>query len=926
MGNYDFQLIEAKWQKFWADNRSFAIEANSDKPKYYVLDMFPYPSGSGLHVGHPLGYIATDIVARYRKLNGYNVLHPMGYDAFGLPAEQYAIETGQHPATTTDANIKTYQEQLGRIGLAYDPDTTNMRTCDPSYYKWTQWIFLQIFNSWYNLDTGKAEHIDTLIERFKLSGTDGLNAYGDFSKSFSADEWNRYPEQLQHEILLDFRMAYIAYAEVNWCPALGTVLANDEVVNGVSERGGHPVERKAMRQWAFRMRAYADRLLAALDNLQWPESIKEQQRNWIGRSEGANFYFEVEGKEDINIEVFSTRPDTIFGASFMVLAPEHPIVAEIVNEDLREEVLEYATWAKNRSEVERQQEKKISGKFTGAYVKHPFLEGVKIPVWIADYVLWGYGTGAIMAVPAGDSRDYAFAKHFDLPIPEIFEGVDISEEAYEGKDAILCNSDFLNGLAVKEGLRKAIDAIAAKGIGAARINYRLRDPNFSRQRYWGEPFPIIFKNGVPFALPESELPVMLPNVEEYGPGEEGEGPLANVHDWVNLSDGSARETNTMPGYAGSSWYFLRYFDVKNQSTFSDPTKEKYWMNVDLYVGGSEHAVGHLLYSRFWTNMLYDLGHVTHAEPFQKLVNQGMIQGRSSLMYRLRGTETYLSLGLIEGKEVDPIHVDVNIVENDILNLEKVRLTRGGEYANAEFVTEEDGMFRCGWQVEKMSKRYYNVVNPNDICDNYGADTLRLYEMFLGPLEDSKPWNTNGIEGSYRFLRKIWNLLTDDDNQLIVDDKEPNADELRVLHQTIGKVEEDILNLSFNTSVAQFMKFGNEVQKLKTTSRAIWEPFLVVLAPFAPHLCEEIWQKLGHSDSISEANWPKYEEKYVVLSTVDYPVQINGKVRAKITVPADMSKEHVENVVLENADVQAYLNGSAPKRVIVVPGRIVNLVV
>lgn len=926
MGNYNFQAIEAKWQKFWKDNRSFAIEENSNKPKYYVLDMFPYPSGSGLHVGHPLGYIATDIVARYRKLNGFNVLHPMGFDAFGLPAEQYAIETGQHPAKTTAANILTYQEQLGRIGLAYEPATTNMQTCDPEYYRWTQWIFLQIFNSWFNKKTGKAEHINTLIAHFEQSGTEGVEAHGDSESSFSAEQWKSYPGRLQHEILLDFRMAYIAYAEVNWCPALGTVLANDEVINGVSERGGHPVERKAMRQWAFRMRAYADRLLEALDTLDWPDSIKEQQRNWIGRSEGANFSFELDSDSEQKIEVFSTRPDTIFGVSFMVLAPEHPLVEEIVTEELREEVMEYATWAKNRTEVERQQEKKITGKFLGAYVKHPFLEGQKIPVWIADYVLWGYGTGAIMAVPAGDSRDHAFAKHFDLPIPAIFEGIDISEEAYEGKDAKLCNSDFLNGMKVKAGLRAAIDAIAAKGIGDARINYRLRDPNFSRQRYWGEPFPIVFKNGVPYGVAESDLPVLLPNVDEYGPGEEGEGPLANVTDWVNLKDGSSRETNTMPGYAGSSWYFLRYFDVKNQAAFCDAEKEKYWMNVDLYVGGSEHAVGHLLYSRFWTNLLADLGHVSHAEPFQKLVNQGMIQGRSSLMYRLRGTETFLSEGLIEGKAVDPIHVDVNIVENDLLNLEKVRLTRGGEYANAEFVTEADGTFKCGWQVEKMSKRYYNVVNPTDICDSYGADTLRLYEMFLGPLEDAKPWNTNGIEGSSRFLRKIWSLITDDENNLIVDDAEPNEDELRVLHQTIGKVGEDILNLSFNTSVAQFMKFGNEVQKLKTTSRAIWEPFLITLAPFAPHLCEELWEMLGYTTSITEATWPKYEEKFVVESSITYPIQINGKVRAQITVAADMSKEDVEQVVLANADVLAHLDGKAPKRVIVVPGRIVNLVV
>ncbi len=925
MGNYDFQAIEAKWQKFWKESRTFAIEHNTNKPKFYVLDMFPYPSGAGLHVGHPLGYIATDIVARYRKLAGFNVLHPMGFDAFGLPAEQYAMETGQHPAVTTAANIKTYQDQLERIGLAYDPDTTDMQTCDPSYYKWTQWIFLQIFNSWYNQAADKAEPIETLFAHFAQQGTQGLRAANDFEGNFTAAEWNAWSSTKRHEVSLHFRMAYIAYTEVNWCPALGTVLANDEVINGVSERGGHPVERKPMRQWAFRMKAYADRLLAGLNDLQWPDSIKEQQRNWIGRSEGANFFFEIEGYSE-RIEVFSTRPDTIFGATFMVLAPEHPLVEQLVTADRRDDVLEYATWAKNRSEVERQQEKKITGKFTGAYAKHPFVEGRLIPIWTADYVLWGYGTGAIMAVPAGDSRDYAFAKEFGIEILPIIEGADISEEAYEAKEGKFINSDFLNGLEIKDAMRKAIDALEANGIGKARINYRLRDPNFSRQRYWGEPFPIVFREGLPYALPESELPVTLPNVERYEPGEEGEGPLANVKDWMQHPDGGLRESNTMPGYAGSSWYFLRYFDVNNDGTFSAKDKENYWMNVDLYVGGSEHAVGHLLYSRYWTKVLFDLGHISHDEPFQKLVNQGMIQGRSSLMYRLRGTETYISAGLIEGKEVDPIHVDVNIVENDILDLERVRTTRGSEYANSEFITEADGTFKCGWQVEKMSKRYYNVVNPNDVCARYGADTLRLYEMFLGPLEDAKPWNTNGIEGSFRFLRKVWNLFTNDENQLIVTDATPNADELRVLHQTILKVQEDIQNLSFNTTVAQYMKFVNEAQRLKTSSRTVLEQFLVVLSPFAPHICEEIWQMLGHADSIATAPWPVYDEKHVAVSSIDYPIQVNGKLRGKISVGAELSKEEVEKEVMASEEVATILAGAVPKKVIVVHGRIVNLVV
>lgn len=926
MGTYDFRAIEAKWQQYWRAHRTFAISNDQSKPKYYVLDMFPYPSGAGLHVGHPLGYIATDIVARFKRQAGFNVLHPMGFDAFGLPAEQYAIETGQHPAVTTINNIKTFQDQLGRIGLAYDPDTTDMKTCDPDYYRWTQWIFLQIFHSWYNLNTNRAEHIDTLVAHFEAHGTGGgLRAHGDFTGEFTATEWKGFSEKRRHEILLDYRMAYIAYTEVNWCPGLGTVLANDEVINGVSERGGFPVIRKPMRQWAFRMRAYADRLLGNLDKLSWPESIKEQQRNWIGRSEGANFFWEIDGHDE-QIEVFSTRPDTIFGATFMVLAPEHPLVEKIVTDDRRADVMEYVTWAKNRSEVERQQEKKITGKFTGAYVRHPFIDGKLVPIWTADYVLWGYGTGAIMAVPAGDSRDYAFAKHFKLEILPIIEGADISEEAYEAKTGRYINSFFLNGFDVKDGIRRAIEELEKKGIGKARVNYRLRDPNFSRQRYWGEPFPIVFRDGLPYALPESELPVRLPEVERYEPGEEGEGPLANVTEWLHLPDGSVRETNTMPGYAGSSWYFLRYFDTKNADRFTDKAKEAYWMNVDLYVGGSEHAVGHLLYSRFWTQVLFDLGQVSREEPFQKLVNQGMIQGRSSLMYRLRGTETYLSAGLIEGKEVDPIHVDVNIVENDVLDLERVRTVRGGEYANAEFVTEADGTFRCGYQVEKMSKRYLNAVNPSDICDRYGADTLRLYEMFLGPFEDSKPWNTNGIEGSFRFLRKVWNLFTDDENRLIVTDAEPNADELRILHQTISKVQDDIQALSFNTSVAQFMKFANEAQRLKTTSRAVLEPFLVVLSPFAPHFCEELWQLLGHTYSIAEAQWPKFEAKYVAVSSIEYPVQVNGKLRGKIVVAADMSKEDVEKEVLASEEVKGILAGAVVRKVIVVPGRIVNLVV
>lgn len=925
MGQYDFQAIEAKWQTFWEQNKTFAISEDRSKPKYYVLDMFPYPSGSGLHVGHPLGYIATDIIARYRRLRGYNVLHPMGYDAFGLPAEQYAIETGQHPAVTTEANVRTYQSQLRRIGLGFEPSSTDMRTCDPDYYKWTQWIFLQIFHSWYNKAAKRAEHINTLIAHFAAKGSAGVNAHSDFSGSFTAAQWKAMRKTKKASVLLQFRLAYTAFTEVNWCPALGTVLANDEVINGLSERGGHPVERKSMRQWAFRMRAYADRLLAGLDTLQWPEPIKEQQRNWIGRSEGARIFFDLDGHEG-KLEVFSTRPDTIFGATFMVLAPEHPLLDTLTAPELAEDVLAYRTWARNRSEVERQQEKKITGKFTGAYALHPFIPGKKIPIWTADYVLWGYGTGAIMAVPAGDGRDYAFAKHFGLDIPNIFEGEDISEAAFEEKHGRLTQSGFLDGMEVKAAIPAMIAEMERLGIGARKVNYRLRDPNFSRQRYWGEPFPIVFRDGLPYALPESELPVRLPEVESYTPGGDGEGPLANLRDWVEMPDGSIRETNTMPGYAGSSWYFLRYFDVNNADQACDPEKEKYWMDVDLYVGGSEHAVGHLLYSRFWTQVLFDLGHVSHAEPFRRLVNQGMIQGRSSIMHRARGSQRLISLGRIQGRETDPIHVDVNIVENDILDIEALKQWRGGEYADYEFELEEDGTFRCGWQVEKMSKRYYNVVNPSDICDKHGADTLRLYEMFLGPLEDSKPWNTNGIEGSFRFLKKAWNLFTDEDNRLTLTDEEPNKEELRVLHATIGKIQHDIENLSMNTAVSQFMIFANEVTRLKCRKRAVLEPFLVLLAPFCPHIAEELWALLGHKESIATAPWPVYVADYTKSDTVTYPVQVNGKLRGQLELPADLDKAALEALVMEAPEIAALLQGQALKKLVVVPGRIVNLVV
>lgn len=920
MGNYDFNSVERKWQKYWRENQTFAAEESTDKPKYYVLDMFPYPSGSGLHVGHPLGYIATDIVARYKWLKGFNVMHPMGFDAFGLPAEQYAIETGTHPAVTTERNIKRFLEQLEMMGMAYDPKSHDVKTCDPDYFKWTQSIFLKLFNSWYNNDSDKAEPIETLIEKLESNGNGDVNAATSQEEVFSADEWKGFDEKKQYDILLNYRLAYITTGTVNWCEALGTVLSNDEVVNGVSERGGHPVERIAMRQWVMRMTAYADRLLEGLNRIEWSDALKEMQRNWIGRSEGAVINFDVEGRDE-KLTVFTTRPDTIFGASFMVVAPEHEILSGI--EDAK--VVEYVEASKNRSDLERMADQKtVSGVFTGLYAINPF-NGDKIPVWTADYVLAGYGTGAIMAVPAGDERDHRFAKHFDLPIPAIFEGIDTSEEPFVDKDkGVYCNSDFLNGVSVNEGVAIAIRKVEEMGIGYAQVNFRLRDPNFSRQRYWGEPFPIKFIDGVPYALEESELPVELPAVENYQPTGAGEGPLAAVKDWVNLPDGAVRETHTMPGYAGSSWYFLRYVDPENSSEFCSREKSDYWMNVDLYIGGTEHAVGHLLYSRFWTKVLFDLGMIKHDEPFQKLVNQGMIQGRSSIAYRVKGKNKFVSLGLKDQYETDPIHVHIALVENDVLNIDKFRGWRE-EFADAEFMLEE-GKFHCGHEIEKMSKRYHNVTNPDDICTKYGADVFRCYEMFLGPLEMSKPWLTNGIEGVFKFLRKLYGLFEDENDNWLVVDEEASEAELKILHQTIKKAEEDIDKLSFNTVVPQFMIFTNEMTKLNCHKRSILKPFMQVLAPFAPHFAEEMWEKLGHSDSISKSGWPKWEEKFLQESAFEYPVQLNGKVKAKVKLSLDLSKDEIEKEVLENDDIIRLLQDKELRKVIVVPGRIINLVV
>nr|MCB9232550.1 leucine--tRNA ligase [Bacteroidia bacterium] len=922
MGHYDFNAIDKKWQKYWKENRTFAASTSSDKPKYYVLDMFPYPSGKGLHVGHPLGYVATDIVARYKQLQGFNVLHPMGFDAFGLPAEQYAIETGTHPDTTTRANIVRYLQQIETLGMAYDPDSNDVWTCKPDYYKWTQWIFVQLFNSWYNQETNKAEPIADLVAEFEKGGSFAIIAACDQEEEFSADEWNSWDEKKQQETLMNYRLAYITEGTVNWCPELGTVLANDEVIDGKSERGGHPVFQKKMRQWVMRMTAYADRLLEGLDRIEWSESLKEQQRNWIGRSEGAEFDFRVQG-HDANIRVFSTRPDTLFGATFMVLAPEHELVAQITTPAQKAEIEEYVAWSTNRTELERKSEvKHVTGCFTGAYAINPFTEK-PVPVWIADYVLMGYGTGAIMCVPGHDERDHRFAKHFNLPIVEVVSGGNVQEEAYVSKDAQIVNSDFLNGMKASEAIPAAIGKLVDMGIGEAQVNFRLRDPNFSRQRYWGEPFPVVFRDGMPYVLDEKDLPVTLPEVESYKPTGDGESPLANVSDWVNTPQGM-RETHTMPGYAGSSWYFLRYCDPFNENEFASREKTDYWMNVDLYVGGTEHAVGHLLYSRFWTKFLYDLGKISHDEPFQKLVNQGMIQGRSSLAYKKHDENTFVSFNKGAGQDLVQIHVDISFVENDVMNLDAF-MAWHEDYQDAKFILEDDGTFICDHRVEKMGKRYHNVTNPDDICNRFGADIFRCYEMFLGPLEMSKPWITNGIEGVSKFFKRLWNLFTDDDNNLTLSDEAPSKAELKLLHQTIKKAGEDIEKLSFNTTIPQFMIFVNEMTRMNGNKRAILEPFLVVLAPFAPHTAEELWSMLGHQTSITEAAWPAWKAEFLVEDSFEYPVQINGKVRTKLNFANDLSKEEIESEVLKDEDVQKWISGLTLRKIIVVPKRIINLV-
>ncbi len=922
--DYNYKEIEKKWQQYWRENHTYKCEIDNSRPKFYVLDMFPYPSGAGLHVGHPLGYIASDIYARYKRLKGFNVLHPMGYDAYGLPAEQYAIQTGQHPEITTNENIARYREQLDKIGFCYDWDR-EVRTCDPSYYKWTQWAFLQMFKSYYNTELDKARPIDELVAHFEKHGTTGCNAHTNCTDEFTADEWNAMTQAQKNDVLMNYRIAYLGNTMVNWCPKLGTVLANDEVSEGVSVRGGFPVEQKMMSQWCLRVSAYAGRLLRDLDTIEWTESIKETQRNWIGYSEGAEMTFPI-ADSDKSLLIFTTRADTIFGVTFMVLAPESIYVDEVVTPDQRAAVDAYLDEVKHKTERERMIEKKVSGVFTGSYAVNP-ITGKNIPIYISDYVLAGYGTGAIMAVPAHDSRDYAFAKHFDLPIIPLIEGADISEESFDAKEGIMTNSSNerlqLNGLQVKDAIAKTKQYIEESGIGHVKVNYRLRDAIFSRQRYWGEPFPIYYdENNQPQALDESQLPLQLPEVDKFLPTETGEPPLGRAKGWVT-TDGYPLELNTMPGFAGSSAYYLRYMDPHNDKALVSHEANEYWRQVDLYVGGTEHATGHLIYSRFWNKFLYDYGFVCEVEPFRKLVNQGMIQGRSNFVYRIKDTNKFVSLNLKDQYDVTPIHVDVNIVHTDALDIEKFREWRP-EFKNAEFILE-NGKYICGWAIEKMSKSMFNVVNPDDIVDRYGADTLRLYEMFLGPVEASKPWDTNGIDGVNRFLKRLWALFYKGDNMQLTDEK-PSAEALKSLHKLIKKVSGDIETFSYNTSVAAFMICVNELTSMKCRAREIYEPLVVLLAPFAPHIAEELWHVLGHDTTVCDAQWPTWNEDYLKESTVKYTVLFNGKPRYNIEVPAGTAQDEVQRIALSDEGAARWLDGKQPKKVIVVPNKIVNVVV
>ena len=939
---YNFNAIEAKWQKKWAKQKPFQAkqpaELTEQKPPFYVLDMFPYPSGAGLHVGHPLGYIASDIYARYKRHKGFNVLHPQGYDSFGLPAEQYAIQTGQHPAKTTEVNIKRYREQLDKIGFSFDW-SREVRTSNPDYYRWTQWIFIQLFESWYNQETDKAEPISNLIQLFEKHGNIQVNAASDEDvETFSAEVWSAFSDHKKEAILLQYRLTYLAETEVNWCPALGTVLANDEIVNGVSERGGHPVVRKKMKQWSMRISAYAERLLQGLENLDWTESLKESQRNWIGKSVGAQLRFKIENFESF-IEVFTTRPDTIFGVSFMTLAPEHELVAKITTPEQKEQVEAYIKAASLKSERDRMADvKSITGVFTGAYAEHPFTKE-PIPIWIGDYVLAGYGTGAVMAVPCGDQRDYDFAKYFNIPIPNVFKDVDISEKAHADKDhTIIANSDFLNGLNAKEAIAKAIEKLEKISAGTGKTNYRLRDAVFSRQRYWGEPFPVYYVDGLPKMINEKHLPLQLPEINEYLPTEDGAPPLGRADVWAwdtknnkvvdnKLIDHKTifpLELNTMPGWAGSSWYMFRYMDAHNNSGIALSEALQYWKNVDLYIGGSEHATGHLLYSRFWTKFLNDLDVLPVEEPFKKLINQGMILGESAFVHRLKDSNTFITADLIEGKETQPIHTDVSLVNfSNELDIEGFKNWRP-EFQDAEFITDENGKYIVSREVEKMSKSKYNVVNPDDICEDFGADTLRMYEMFLGPLEQAKPWNTAGITGVHNFLKKLWKLYHNGD-KFEVSGQSASKESLKTLHKTIKKVTEDIENFSFNTSVSTFMICVNELTQQKCNSKEILGPLAVLISPYAPHIAEELWEKLGNENGISEANYPVYEEKYLKEDNKTYPISFNGKMRFTLDLSLDLSKDEIENAVMQDERTQKQLEGRTPKKVIVVPGKIVNIV-
>ena len=925
---YNFREVENKWRKFWAESKTFAAIDESDKPKYYVLDMFPYPSGSGLHVGHPLGYIASDIFSRYKRLKGYNVLHPMGYDSFGLPAEQYAIQTGQHPKITTEQNIARYRDQLDKIGFSFDWDR-EVRTSSPEYYKWTQWIFKQLFNAYYDYDQDKAVALDELIAKLEVEGNVNINACTDHEETFSADQWNAFSDKEKEQILQNYRLAYLADSWVNWCPALGTVLANDEVVNGVSERGGHPVEQKLMRQWSMRIKAYAERLLTGLETVDWTDSIKDQQRNWIGKSQGASVFFQIESSND-KIEVFTTRPDTIYGVSFMVLAPEHPLVAEITTDEYKSEVEAYVKQAGLKSERDRQADvKNISGQFTGAYAAHPF-NGEKVQIWIGDYVLASYGTGAVMAVPCGDQRDWDFATHFNIPIINIFKDIDVSEAAYTEKDAVIANSDFLNDLPAKKAIKLAIYEIEKRGFGKGKTQYRLRDAVFSRQRYWGEPFPVYYTDEIPQVVGDDQLPITLPEVDKYLPTEDGEPPLARAEKsaW-NQFFGDRMEYNTMPGWAGSSWYFLRYMDPKNDSEFVAKDKVEYWQNVDLYIGGSEHATGHLLYSRFWTKFLYDMGYIPFEEPFQKMINQGMILGRSSFVYRVKGENKYVSFGLKDQYDTTPLHVDINVVENDILDIEAFKNLKNSTVDNssiAEFILE-DGKYICGHEVEKMSKSKWNVQTPDDLVEKFGADTLRMYEMFLGPLEQSKPWDTSGINGVHNFLRKFWRLFHDREGNVIIDQGAPSKDALKSLHKTIKKIEDDLERFAFNTGVSNFMICVNELNDQKCNNKEILEQLVILMSPYAPHICEELWVKLGNkAGTLSYAEFPKYNEEHLKEANYHYPVSFNGKMRFKLELPTELTPKEIEAEVLAQEQAQKWLEGKDPKKVIVVPGKIVNIVV